>query len=315
MEEKRKKIISLRSVLILAAFIVAAMIAIDGVTIIPTGYTGVKATFGQISDTPVSSGVVFKIPLIQSIDKVSNKQTDITFQDKIWSETVNRTAVYFEGTTATYTINPSRSAWIVAHVADYKYSLVSSGIAQSAIKSAAKELSDTDVTNRSMIEPKAAEYLQKALDDKYGEGTITVNKVVIYNADFDDDYQKAIADKQRAQLQSETQAIENERNIAKAEADKKVRLTEAEARAEAAKIEAQGQAEANRIIQDSVTDRVLENKKLEKWNGELPRYVGSENSQLMIGFDEVGDNESRGSDKDSAGRAQDRETGNGTGDS
>lgn len=301
MNEKKIKPVGGKAILLIIAFIAAAMIIADGITIIPTGYTGVKSTLGQISETPISSGVVFKVPLIQSIEKVSNKQTDITFQDKIWSETVNRTAVYFEGTTATYTINPSRSAWIVAHVADYKYSLVSSGIAQSAIKSASKELNDTDVTNRSMIEPKAAEYLQKALDDKYGEGTITVNKVVIYNADFDEDYQKAIADKQRAQLQSETQAIENERNIAKAEADKKVRLTEAEAKAEAAKIEAQGQAEANKIIQDSVTDRVLENKKLEKWNGELPRYVGSENSSLMIGFEGIGD-DGTGSGKNSGNR-------------
>ncbi|MDO5133744.1 MAG: SPFH domain-containing protein [Eubacteriales bacterium] len=285
MKEKRDfKLPSGKPILIVLCFIVAAMIAADGITIIPTGYTGVKSTLGQISEVPISSGVVFKIPLIQSIEKVSNKQTDITFQDKIWSETVNRTAVYFEGTTATYTINPERSAWIVAHVADYRYSLVTSGIAQSAIKSASKELNDTDVTNRSMIEPRAAEYLQRALDDKYGEGTITVNKVVIYNADFDDDYQKAIADKQRAQLQSETQAIENERNIAKAEADKKVRVTEAEAKAEAAKIEAQGQAEANKIIEDSVSDRVLENKKLEKWNGVLPMVVGSENSSVMIPF-------------------------------
>ena len=281
---------------IICLFII--LVGILSFTIIPTGYVGVKSTMGQIEETPVRPGTYFIIPIFQRVRKVCTKQTDHEYGDKIWSETANRTAVYFEGTIVTTSLSADRATWLVANVADYD-NPVTSGMVQSAIKSASKGFNDTDVTNRSIIEPAALEALQKAVDEKYGVGTITINRVVISNADFDLDYQKAIADKQKAQLDAESQAINNQRDIDRAKAVAEATKLEAQGEADAIKVKAQGeadaikvraeaQAEANKLLESSLTPQVLKNKELDKWNGAKPKVVvGSDSSEIMIGLDGV----------------------------
>jgi regulator of protease activity HflC (stomatin/prohibitin superfamily) len=264
--------------------VLVAMILASSITVIPTGYTGVRTTFGQISEKPVSSGLKLKVPLIQSIEKVNNKQQDIIFNSQIWSETKERTAIYYADVTVTYQITPEKSTWIYANVTNYRDNLVSLSLVASGIKSSSKELSDTDATNRSIIEPQAMANIQKALDEKYGENVVVVNKVVIGNADFDDSYNEAIAAKQKATLEAQQQAIENQKAIDKAKADASVIKTTAEAEAEAKVIAAQAEADANKLLEESLSDPVLKDKYLEKWDGSLPKYVGGDSSNLLIGM-------------------------------
>jgi regulator of protease activity HflC (stomatin/prohibitin superfamily) len=266
--------------------LLAAVLLVSSITVIPTGYTGVRSTFGQISEKPVSSGLKLKVPLIQSIEKVNNKQQDIVFNSQIWSETKERTAIYYADVTVTYQISPEKSTWIYANVTNYRDNLVSQSLVASAIKASSKELSDTDATNRSIIEPQAMENIQKALDEKYGENVVVVNKVVIGNADFDDSYNEAIAAKQKATLEAQQQAIENQKAIDKAKADASVIKTTAEAEAEAKVIAAQAEADANKLLEESLSDSVLKDKYLEKWDGSLPKYVGGDGSNILIGMDE-----------------------------
>ena len=262
--------------------IIAVIVIASGIVVIPTGYTGVRSTFGQIDSKPIPNGISFKIPFVQTVEKVNNKQQDVTFRDQIWSETNQRTAIYYENVTVTYQINPEKSAWIYAHVTNYRDNLVSSGLVSSAIKSASKVLSDTDATNRSVIEPEAMAAIHAALDEKYGENVVLVNKVVIENADFEDSYNAAIAAKQKAQLEAEQQAIENQREIDKAIAEAQVIKTKAEAQAEAKIIEAQAQAEANRLLEESLSEDILRKQYIDKWNGELPQVLGGDNPSLLI---------------------------------
>lgn len=250
--------------------------------IIPTGYTGVRSTFGQINETVVQNGFNWKLPFVQSIEKVNNKQQDISFKDQVWSETSERTAIYYEGVTVTYQINPEKSAWIYANVSNYKDALVSQNLVASAIKSSSKSLSDTDATNRSIIEPLALENIQKSLDEKYGVGVVYVNKVTISSADFEDSYNAAIAAKQQAQLNAEQQAIENQRAIDKAAADAKVMQTNAEAAAQAKLIAAEAEAQANELLEQSLTEMILRQMYINKWNGQLPSVIAGDDSATIM---------------------------------
>lgn len=251
-------------------------------TIIPTGYTGVRTTFGQIDDSTVQNGFNWSIPFVQSIATVNNKQQDISFSDEeIWSETEERTAIYYKGITVTYQINSEKSAWIYANISDYENTLVSKGLVSSSIKSSSKALSDTDATNRSIIEPLALKNIQNSLDEKYGKDVIYVNKVVINNADFEESYNKAIADKQKAQLAAEQQEIVNQQNIDKADADAKAAVTKANGDAEAKKIAAEAEAKANETLEKSITEKILKDKYIEKWNGQLPKVVSDDSSMLF----------------------------------
>jgi regulator of protease activity HflC (stomatin/prohibitin superfamily) len=129
--------------------------------------------------------------------------------------------------------------------------------------------------------------LTEYLADKFTNYGITISNVSLINVEVDEETQEAINQKITAQQNAETQAINNQTSIDKAEAEAKVKTTTAQAEADALLIEAQAEAEANRLIQESLTENVLTEKYIEKWDGELPTYMtGSDTSTLFsIGTD------------------------------
>lgn len=280
----------------IAIALVVIVVIANSFTIIPTGYTGVRSTFGQISSEVVPNGFNWKIPFIQNIQRVNNKQQDIAFEEVISAETSERNEVYFSGVTVTYQINAEKSAWIFANVSDYQNNLVSNGLVASALKTSSKTLTPVDVTNRNTLEPLVKDNIQKSLNEKYGSEVVRINKVVINNATFDDEYNNKIAQKQQAQMAYETQQIENKTSVEKAEAQAKVKLTQAQADADALKISAQAEAEANKVLQESLTDVILMQMYLDKWDGQLPMVSSDSNLMLDISsFDKIKANQSTNS--------------------
>jgi regulator of protease activity HflC (stomatin/prohibitin superfamily) len=266
---------------VVALFLLVTVL--NSFSIIPTGYTGVKTTFGQINTGVVQQGFNFKIPYVQTIQKVNNKQQDIKFatEGRLWGETAEKVPVYMENITITYQINPEKSAWIYANVSDYTKNLVSSSIVSSAFKDAAVKFTAENVTTRANIEVAATQYLQQYLNDKYGENTVIVIKCSIANMDFEDSYNAAINARSLAQKEQETQKIANETSIAKAAAEAQVKLTQAQAEADALIISAEAQAEANEKLADSISDILINYESVQKWDGKLPSVM---DSSALVGF-------------------------------
>lgn len=281
---------------VVASVILGAAIALFGMSfvIIPSGYTGVKTTFGQIAEETLPNGFNWKTPFIESIEIVNNKQQDAGFaqkDSKIWGETSEKVPVYMADVTVTYQIDNEKSAWIYANVSDYKSQLISDAMVASALKDAAVQFTAEQVTVRSNIEPAAQKELQESLDNKYGQNVVHILKVVINNMDFEDSYNEAINQKNLASKQAEAQAIQNQIEIDKAtkdaetqriaaEAQATVETAKAQGEADAIRIKAEAEAEANRKLSESLTDNVLRNKLYDKWNGELPK-VSNDSAPLV----------------------------------
>lgn len=277
---------------VLALFLLITVLS--SFTIIPSGYTGVRTTFGQIDSSVVPNGFALKVPYVQNIQRVNNKQQEITFEDKIWGESSERTVVFMSDVVVTYRINPEYSAWIYANVTNYKQNALPQTLVASAMKASMVSLEAADVTNRSKIEPLAIQNLQDAIDRKYGGvRVITIVNVNVNNMDFEDSYNNAIAAKQVAQLEFEKRQIENETAInvanaeaeqariaAQAEADKQVIAAQAEA--EAILKVANAQADANRELASSLTNTLIEYEKIKAWDGELPSVTGA---NALVGID------------------------------
>lgn len=83
--------------------------------------------------------------------------------------------------------------------------------------------------------------------------------------------QKAIDEKFASEQKLVIQQNENEANIAKAEAE-----------AQAILIAAQSQAEANKLLAESITDKILAKMYYEKWNGVLPHFYGADDAIIEI---------------------------------
>lgn len=266
--KKSKRIMPACIIIGVAVFVVGCCF-----TIVPTGYTGVRTTFGQVSKNIVPQGFNLKVPFVQTIELVNNKQQDTKIVAQVWGESSEKIPVYATEITVTFQVESGRSAWIFSNVTDTK-DLITQSLVSSAIKSAMVELPASEVTVRSKIEPLVKEELAESIDEKYGSDTISVLKVVIDQMDFEESYNNAISDKSIAMQRQAQQEIENNTAIAKAEADKKVAIANAEAEAEATRIAAEAEAAANKLIAESLTDEILKSKFYEKWDGKLPSVMG-----------------------------------------
>lgn len=266
--KKSKRIMPACIIIGVAVFVVGCCF-----TIVPTGYTGVRTTFGQVSKNVVPQGFNLKVPFVQTIELVNNKQQDTKIVAQVWGESSEKIPVYATEITVTFQVESGKSAWIFSNVTDTK-DLITQSLVSSAIKSAMVELPASEVTVRSKIEPLVKEKLAESVDEKYGSDTISVLKVVIDQMDFEESYNNAISDKSIAMQRQAQQEIENNTAIAKAEADKKVTIANAEAEAEATRIAAEAEAAANKLIAESLTDAILKSKFYEKWDGKLPSVMG-----------------------------------------
>ena len=253
------------------------------ITFVPTGYIGIRTAYGQISGSPVSTGIHFHVPFVENIHKMNCKQQEMVFdKDKIWSETSERTEVYAENIVVDYQINAEYGAWIWSNIEEWDTNLVKRTSVESGLKAAFKQYNDTDVTDRSKIEKTAKEYIQKSLNTKYNNQVVTVISVTISNINFSDAYNDAIEKKAQAKLSAEEQAYENQKTIDQAKAEAEKQRIEAQGKAEAKIIEAEAEAEANEKISKSITPEVLQREWIQKWNGKTPSVVSD--SDIMYGI-------------------------------
>lgn len=128
--------------------------------------------------------------------------------------------------------------------------------------------------------------LNEALDtylkekfDKYG---IVIDTVNFTNISTDPETQEAIQKKVNAQqelelarIQKQTAQVEAEKEKDVAQINAEKAKIEAQGKAEAELIKANAEAEANKKIAESLTDKLIEKSKYDKWNGELPYIEGN----------------------------------------
>lgn len=124
------------------------------------------------------------------------------------------------------------------------------------------------IANRSQLSPDAEEMVKAALGEEY---FINVISVALTNIDFSDQFESAVEEKMIAEQKQLKAEYENQTKVAKAEADAKAKLVAAEA-----------EAKANELLENSITDKILQKEYLNKWNGELPQVVAGEETGIMI---------------------------------
>ena len=97
---------------------------------------------------------------------------------------------------------------------------------------------------------------------------------------------KEIQDAIDAKFASEQELViqqnKNQANIAKAEAEAEAAIIAARAEAEAIKIAADAEAEANKKLANSLTDELINYEYAQRWNGELPTYMGGDSGSIPV---------------------------------
>lgn len=124
------------------------------------------------------------------------------------------------------------------------------------------------IANRAAVTPAIAEAIKAAIGDGY---YVTIVNVTITNIDFSDAFEQAVEDKMIAEQAKLKAEYENEKIVAAAKAEAEAKIVAAEA-----------EAKANELLEKSLTDKILQDKYLDKWNGVLPSVVAGEDANLMI---------------------------------
>lgn len=258
--------------------VAAIIVAMNSFTIVPAGNTGVVLTLGKVSETSYQEGFHLKIPFIQQVEDMSNKiqvyETPASAVSKDLQTVSSKIAV-------NYRLLSDKTASMYKDVGiDYQTVLIAP-VVQECMKSAtAKYTAEQLITERAAV----GDEVKASLDTKLNDYGIYIEKFNIVNFDFTEEYNNAIEAKQVAEQNLLKTKTEQEQAIviANAEADKKV--IAAEAQAKATLTEAQAQADANRLLEESLSDKVIAYEQIQKWDGVLPKVTGSD-SGLLIDVD------------------------------
>lgn len=250
----------------LLILIVAAVLIFNSFAIVDPGHTGVVVTMGKVNQGTLQEGMHFKIPFIQQIVKIDNRIRKLEVNTEAFSKDLQSVNTVLA---INYRVDTAKSDSIYKNIgADYESVLVTPAVNEVLKAITATYTAEESVTNRQLI----SDGLVTGLNEKLNDIGLYVTDVNIIDFDFSDAFITAIEEKQVAQQQ-----------LLKAETEKKTAITNAQAEAESLKIKAEGEAEANKTISKSLTNEVIENKKIEKWNGELPRVSGSSGTFVDVG--------------------------------
>lgn len=256
---------------ILIPVIILALVAVIGMNslaIVDAGHTGVVTTFGKVNEGVLQEGIHFKLPFVQQVVKIDNRIQKLEVNTEAFSKDLQSVKTVLA---INYRVDTAKSYSIYKNIgADYENVLVVPAVNEVLKAITATYTAEESVTNRQLI----SDGLVNGLNEKLNDIGLYVTDVNIIDFDFSDAFITAIEEKQVAQ-----------QKLLKAETEKKTAITNAQADAEAQKIRAEGEAEANKTISQSLTDKVIENKKIEKWNGELPKVSGGAGTFVDIGLD------------------------------
>ena len=244
-------------------------------TIVPAGNTGVVLTLGKVSSTSYSEGFHLKIPFIQEVESMSNKiqvyETPASAVSKDLQTVSSTIAV-------NYRLISDKSADMYKNVGmDYQTVLITP-VVQECMKSAtAKYTAEQLITERAAV----GDEVKAALDSKLNSYGIYIEKFNIVNFDFSDEFNSAIEAKQVAEQNLLKTQTEQQQAIVIAEAEAKQKVIEANAEAEAILAQAQAQADANKLLEESLSNKVIAYEQIQKWNGVMPKVTGSDGGLLI----------------------------------
>ena len=206
-------------------------------------------------DSATNEGINFKIPVVERIEKINVKVQKIEVNTSSSSKDLQEVNMSLA---VNYRINKKYATSLYKTVGTGYETVVLEPAIEESIKAVTSGYTAEElITNRSEVSAKCMEELAKKTE-KYG---LTINDFNITNFSFSEEFDKAIEEKQVAEQKVLTAKQELERE--RIEAEKKIVIAEAE-------------RQANELKQQTLTDNIIKEKFIEKWDGVLPKVTGTE---------------------------------------
>ena len=227
---------------------------------------GVVKQLGKLVDEE-PPGTYFDLWVTRKVTKIDSKVRTINLDTAAYSKDA-QTMTY--SMKIQYQILPDKARDIVS-----KYGTMEalearlSSISDDRTKAVMGSYTAMDIiAKRSEMAPLVNQTISEAVGDSY---FVKIVSVEIINIDFSDAFEQAVEDKMIAEQNQLKQQYENEAKVAKSKAD-----------AEAKIIAAEAEAKANELLEQTLTDKMLQKQYLEKWDGKLPSVVAGDETAVIL---------------------------------
>lgn len=258
---------------------------------IQSGEVAVVKQLGKVNEAERTAGTHFDLWITNSYTKYDTKVQTVDLTFSAYSADAQTMDV---GMTLQYQIIPDKASDIATQYGSLE--TLQSRITSISTEKAKSVLSIDKamdiIANRAQMSPAVEESIKNAIGENY---YVNVVAVVLTDITFTDAFELAVEEKMIAEQAKLKAEYENQTKIAQAEAEAtaKLRAAQAEieiakAQAEAKKIAATAEAEANKIVSDSITDKIIDKIYADSWNGELPEVIG--NGDYILPSDIFGTN-------------------------
>ena len=242
-----------KSIIISIIVLVFLILMSASVTTINSGEVGIRVRFGKVVEKKAQEGINFTIPFIEKIEKMNVKVQKTEVKTSSSSKDLQEVDMSIA---VNYKIDNDKAIELYKTVGTGYVEVVLEPAIEESIKAVtSKYTAEELITNRSEVSQKCMEELSKKVE-KYG---LNVNDFNITNFSFSDEFERAIEEKQVAEQKVLTAKQELEKE--KIEAEKKIVAAEAEKK-------------SNELKQKTLTDNIIKEKFIEKWDGVLPKVVG-----------------------------------------
>lgn len=281
--------------IIIAVIIIAIIVLFSSMTIVPSGHTGVEVKLGRVTGNTYVDGFHFKAPFITTVIDMTNQVQ----KDDVSCNAVSKDLQTVSTSIAVnYHLSADSSADMYKNVGDSYVDKILLPTVQESTKAVMSNYkAEGLITQRGTVSTEIEDLIQNKVKE-YG---IIIDSLNITNFEFSTEFDAAIEAKQVAEQNKLKAETEKEQKIIEAEAAASEKTIAAEAEAEAARIKAEGEAaaikakadaeaEANKKIADSLTSDVLNNKAIEKWNGQYPNVVAGDNTEMLIDISDEASN-------------------------
>lgn len=255
--------------------IIALIFAISCFSFVPTGHTGVVTLFGKVENYTLDSGVHFKNPFARVI-KMDNRIQKESVELSCFSSDIQEVEVVF---TLNYQISKEYAMNIYKTIGKNYFDTAVSPIITESVKTVAARYTAEDLINK---RNELAMTIETDMKEKLLAFNIELVSTSIEDMDFTDAFTNAVEEKQVAaqnKLKAETEAAQK---VVEAEAEAQIRRVTAEAEAYEILQRAEAEAQANQKLAESITDRLIEYRYYEVWDGKLPQMVMGESTTPMV---------------------------------
>ena len=239
--------------------IIVVILGLCSFSTIKSGEVGIKTRFGKVINTELTEGINFKIPFIDKIVKMNVKVQKYENEVALSTSSKDLQVINNIIINVNYQVDGTKAPELYRQVGKDYQSIIITPAIQESVKSVISQYTAEElVTKRTEV----ANAINLNLNEKLNEYGINVLSTGIKDFDFSAEYNNAIEKKAVA----EQEVLTAKQQLEKAKVD-----------AETKKVQAQGEADANAVLEKSLTNEILIEQFISKWNGQLPAVMGGDN--------------------------------------